>query len=115
MTKIVVDVSNGKAVADFLIEKGFDVISIFDLNPQESDDEILKIAMKEKAIVITMDKDFGELVYNQSQNHCGVLLLRLEDETSENKIHVMLNLLSRMQEFENHFAVYKNGKLRIRK
>ncbi|MCY7409552.1 MAG: DUF5615 family PIN-like protein [Chitinophagales bacterium] len=112
---MVVDVSTGKAIADFLIEKGYVVISIIDLNPQKSDDEILKIALKEKAIVITMDKDFGELVYYQSLNHCGVLLLRLEDETSENKIFVMLNLLSRMKEFENHFAVYKNGQLRIRK
>jgi predicted nuclease of predicted toxin-antitoxin system len=43
------------------------------------DAEILKLAEKEKAIIITMDKDFGELVFKSHEPHKGVLLLTLED------------------------------------
>ena len=43
------------------------------------DEKIIRIAAKENRVVITMDKDFEELVYHSSMQHSGVLLLRLED------------------------------------
>ena len=43
------------------------------------DAEILKLAEKGKAIIITMDKDFGALVFKSHEPHKGVLLLTLED------------------------------------
>ncbi len=47
------------------------------------DAEILKLADREKAIIITTDKDFGELVFKSHEPHKGVLLLRLEDAHAE--------------------------------
>ena len=45
------------------------------------DEKIIRTAFLENRMVITMDKDFGELVYHSSMKHSGVLLLRLEDAT----------------------------------
>lgn len=80
------------------------------------DREILKIADSEKRMVITMDKDFGELVYNSCLLHAGVLLLRLEDAESNEKVKVVEKILEKYSEkLLNKFCVFKDDKLRIRK
>src|ERR1700687_1117117 len=50
-----------------------------DVDPRMSDKDILDWAVREQRLVLTQDKDFGELVYLSGQAHAGVLLLRLED------------------------------------
>ena len=67
-------------------------------------------------MVITMDKDFGELVYNSVLPHAGVLLLRLEDARSEEKVRIVEEILNNYSDkIVNKFCVYKDGRLRIRK
>jgi predicted nuclease of predicted toxin-antitoxin system len=53
----------------------FSIISIKKLNREMSDLDILKLANEEHALIITMDKDFGELIYKQFSFHHGILLL----------------------------------------
>lgn len=43
------------------------------INPKKEDYKILSIAVSENRMVITMGKDFGELVYNSGLPHSGVL------------------------------------------
>jgi len=50
-----------------------------------ADLNILALAVREKRMVVTMDKDFGELVYRSREPHAGVLLLRLEEARSAEK------------------------------
>jgi predicted nuclease of predicted toxin-antitoxin system len=67
-------------------------------------------------MVITMDKDFGELVYHSAMKHCGVLLLRLEDATGLVKLEVVRDILeSYSDQIKNHFCVYQNNRFRIRR
>lgn len=56
---------------------GHNVVSIAEDAPGVADDGVLARAYSEARILITSDKDFGELVYRQHQPHAGVLLLRL--------------------------------------
>ncbi len=80
------------------------------------DIEILKLAEKEEAIIITMDKDFGKLVFKSHAPHKGFLLLRLEDALAEEKLAAIQNIFPyHLQKLKNNFAVYQNGKLRIKK
>ena len=66
-------------------------------------------------MIITMDKDFGELVYNSGLAHSGVLILRLENATGEEKVQTIRAILDEFAvSIENKFCVYQNGKLRIR-
>ena len=57
---------------------GFEVYYVIEEIRSLSDDELLQIAYAENRILITRDKDFGELVYRLQKVHSGVILLRLE-------------------------------------
>lgn len=79
------------------------------------DVDILAIADQDGRMVITMNKDFGELVYRSGKNHRGVLLLRLEGATGEEKAAVMQQILASFaDQIESAFCVFQNGRLRIR-
>ena len=113
--KIVIDVGVGKIVEEWLALQKFKIISIRKINPEMSDLGILNLSNREEALIITMDKDFGELVYKQFSFHHGILLLRLEDAVAEEKLSVIQNIfLSNFSKIRNNFCVYQNGKLRIR-
>ena len=58
-----------------------------------SDDTVLQIATTDDRILITNDKDFGEMIFREGRPHRGVILLRLEDERPHNKIAVLRRLI----------------------
>jgi predicted nuclease of predicted toxin-antitoxin system len=114
--KFLIDVGVGKLVEQYLFNNGHEVVSVRDLDPRMPDEEIIKIAFDEDRIIITMDKDFGELVYHFSIAHAGVILLRLEDADGIEKTKVVSNILKDYSsQLKNSFCVYQNDKIRIRK
>jgi predicted nuclease of predicted toxin-antitoxin system len=114
--RFLVDVGVGKKVEQWLIENGHDVRVVRDINPSASDIDILNVASSEARMVITMDKDFGELVYNSGRPHAGVLILRLEQADGKTKAEVVQKIINRFADrIENCFCVYQDGRLRIRK
>ena len=114
--KIIIDIGVGKIIEEWISLQNLEVISIRKINHEMPDLDILNLANKEKALIITMDKDFGELVYKHFSFHHGVLLLRLEDAVAEEKLSVIQNIFStHYSQIRNNFCVYQNGKLRIRK
>ena len=113
--KLLIDVGVGKKVEEWMKNLQYDTKTIRDIDPRMPDVEILKIAVAEKRLLITMDKDFGELVYKSGWSYSGVLLLRLEDESTAEKIKVLETILSNYaSKIANKFSVYKNNKLRIK-
>jgi predicted nuclease of predicted toxin-antitoxin system len=114
--KFLVDVGVGKKVEEYLLEKRYDTKSVRSLDQKMPDQEIIRLAALEKRIVITMDKDFGELVYHSGMDHCGILLLRLEDATGLEKQQVVAKILAKYADnMKNNFCVYQNKKFRFRK
>jgi len=113
--KFLVDIGVSKKVEKWLQEKGYDVKSVRDINPRAKDSEVLHLAVAENRMVITMDKDFGELVYNSGKAHSGVLILRLEDANGAQKIMTLQKILSEhADKMENKFCVFQHGRLRIK-
>ena len=114
--KFLIDVGVGKKVELFLREQGHDIKTVRTIDPQMPDEEIIHLASLEDRMIITMDKDFGELVYHSAMKHHGVLLLRLEDATGFEKQEVVANILAKYStEIVNCFCVFQNAKLRIKK
>ncbi len=114
--KLLIDVGVGKKVEEWLRAENYNAKLIRDIDSRMSDVEILKIAMFEERFIITMDKDFGELIYKSKWTHSGVLLLRLEDERAKEKIKAIEAILKNYTpEIIDKFCVFKNNKLRIRK
>lgn len=113
--KFLVDVGVGKQVEDWLQSDGHDVKCVRNINPSAKDEDILKIANSESRMVITMDKDFGELIFNSGKAHSGVLILRLEDAKGKQKAEILEKIIHIYEEkISNRFCVYQDGKLRIR-
>lgn len=114
--KFIIDVGVGKKVEDFLYKSGYDVLSAREINPSMSDIKIIGIASKDNRIIITMDKDFGELVYNSGLTHKGILLLRTENCSGDKKVIILSEILNDYSgELEENFCVFSKDKLRIRR
>jgi predicted nuclease of predicted toxin-antitoxin system len=92
--RFLVDESTGVAVADWLRDLKHEVFSVYEEARGIDDDTIIQKAFAENWILITNDKDFGEKVYREQQPHRGVILLRLENERSTNKINTLQRLLA---------------------
>lgn len=114
--KFVVDESSGQSIVNELRRLGHDAISIQELFPGIDDPPILEIAVDDERIVITNDKDFGELVYRSGLPHAGVVLFRLEDESAGNRVRMMKKVLQACgDKLIKSFTVATEKKIRIRK
>jgi predicted nuclease of predicted toxin-antitoxin system len=113
--QFVVDESTGAAVVDYLRSLGHDVLAVAEAMPQADDVDILDQAARQGRILITNDKDFGELVFRSGQAHYGVILLRLHDESSSNRVRMVEIVLERYADrLADHFTVATEGGVRIR-
>ena len=81
-----------------LQKNGHEVCSIYDLGRGMDDEKIIEKAHKEKYILLTNDKDFGELIIRGKKKHKGIIILRLKDERAENKIKIVQQLLEKHSE-----------------
>ncbi len=113
--KFIVDESTGTAVVELLRRSGYDAVAVSEIMPQAKDDDILNKAVNENRILITNDKDFGELIYRSGRDHAGVILLRLHDEHQENRVRVMVTLLERYPDrLTDNFTVATEKRIRVR-
>ncbi|TFG34808.1 hypothetical protein EU527_01800, partial [Candidatus Thorarchaeota archaeon] len=79
-----------KSIVRHLRENGFKIKSVADLIPGGSDDTVIELANKEKSILLTADKDFGELIYRQGKLTHGIILIRLHGLTSLKKVKIIV-------------------------
>jgi predicted nuclease of predicted toxin-antitoxin system len=96
--------------------EGHDVVAIAELSPSVNDDAVLHEANTRGALLVTADKDFGELVYRLGRAHHGVVLLRLSGLSPELKADLVADAFQNHGgEFTGAFAVISPGSLRIRR
>ena len=112
--RFLVDECTGPAVAKWLRSSHHDVFSVYDEARGLDDESIIEKANRENYILITNDKDFGELVFHMRKAHKGVILLRLEDERDMNKIAVLSRILeSHSDKLVNNFIIVTENTVRI--
>lgn len=112
--KFLVDECTGPVVAKWLKNLHHDVFSVYDEARGLDDESIIKKANEENYILITNDKDFGELIFRLKKLHKGVILLRLEDERTANKIAILEKVLrSHSDKFSGNFIVVTERTVRI--
>lgn len=73
--KFLVDICAGVSILKWLKERGHDILHVADQNPMMSDSDILDWALKEKRILITLDKDFQKLAFTVGKAHAGIIRL----------------------------------------
>ena len=94
---------------------GLDYFSIRECKSGITDREVIEIAKSKKGLIVTEDKDFGELVVRLKKPHHGILLIRLAGFPSNEKATLAVNAISNhFKELKNAFSVLDHNKLRIR-
>ena len=76
--KFLADAHIGGLICRLIESHGHDVLKATSLPPKTSDSELLRIAATDNRIVITSDKDFGELVFRAGNAAAGIILLRID-------------------------------------
>ncbi len=112
--RFLADECTGSKVAQHLRDAGYEVFSVFDEALGMTDDEVLTKAADENWILITNDKDFGEMIFRMRRPHRGVIFMRLDDERAANKIKVLEQLLENYAEkLPEQFVTVTETKVRI--
>jgi len=112
--RFLVDENTGVVVARWLRSQEHEVFSVYEEARGIDDDEIFRKAFDENWILITSDKDFGEKVYREQRSHRGIILFRLENEGSANKIDALQGLLENYAEqLPDNFVVVTEKQVRF--
>ena len=97
-----------------LVELGHDVRLVSEVDPRASDETVLAMAHEEGRVVITKDKDFGELIAVQRRPHSGIIRF-LELSVSEQATAMQEVLTQHRSELESgSIIVVTRGRIRIR-
>ncbi|MBI4615410.1 MAG: DUF5615 family PIN-like protein [Planctomycetes bacterium] len=91
--RFLVDRSAGRHLASWLRDRGHDVAEVAGRGADPGDPAILDWAVCEDRILVTIDMDFGRLVYREGKDHRG--LVRLPDVPTPMRIAIMSALLLR--------------------
>lgn len=103
-------------IVERLRQDGHNVLYIAEMEPGISDDVVLDEANRYRAVLLTQDKDFGELVFRQGLVNTGVVLIRLHGLSNEHKAEIVSTVIQeREAELEDAFCVISPGMVRIRK
>jgi predicted nuclease of predicted toxin-antitoxin system len=89
------------------------VFAICEELPSISDKMVLDIATSKNSILITEDKDFGELVFRLNFLHKGIVLIRM-GKAEFNLAKVAEVIVSHYDELYGKFSILSEKKLRIK-
>lgn len=100
-----------------LREAGHDVAWVRDAIPGANDADVLAAAVREKRILLTFDKEFGELAGGMVvPPECGVLLVRMPTPKPGdlNSGKRLAALITGRTDWAGHFSVLEPGRVRMR-
>jgi len=116
--KFLLDENIGKYVAVYLQKLGNTTSRIREINPGIEDVEVLALAVLEDIVLITSDKDFGQLIFQEKLPHKGIIFLRLKDESTSNKIRALNDILSKHLPLNQDFITISeksDGSFKVRR
>jgi predicted nuclease of predicted toxin-antitoxin system len=98
-----------------LRERGHDVVSAKEALCGAADEEILARAQLEQRLLVSQDKDFGELAFRaRLPASCGVILFRLVGTDPSEDNERILEVLESGTDWAGRFAVVTERQVRIR-
>lgn len=98
-----------------LRNRGHDVLSVKESLRGAADPAVLAVAQSDQRVLVTHDKDFGELAFRFGlPAGCGVVLFRLSGTDPESDNQRVLEVLESSVAWAGHFAVVTDDRVRIR-
>lgn len=81
--------------------------------PGAEDEKILSYALAKNKVVITLDKDFGYLIFKMKQKSNGVLFLRVDPQSVDFIYSLLKKAFALEIQFEKSFCVVEQHRVRI--
>ncbi|MBI5025821.1 MAG: DUF5615 family PIN-like protein [Nitrospirae bacterium] len=119
MLKFVIDEDMPRSTAKVLRNRGYTVLDVRDCGLRgKSDDEVFRFAQKEKAIILTGDLGFGNILHFPVGSHFGIAIAHFPNEVStselNNQIIKAFNTLTEA-DFNGNLIILEPSKIRIRR
>ena len=93
---------------------GDDVVLIREDLPGSSDIQVLERAQIDDRVLVTFDKDFGELAFRFGlPATCGIILFRISTPSSEHIARVAVAALNQRDDWAGHFSVVEDTQIRM--
>jgi len=99
----VADESVDQQIVQRLREEGQAVWYFVETGPGASNEDVLELAKRKEAILLTADKDFGEMVFRQRQVTEGVIFIRLAGQSQKRKTEIVSSAVKRHGEELQYF------------
>jgi predicted nuclease of predicted toxin-antitoxin system len=111
--RLLADAHISRAMTAYLVGLGHDVLHVASLPPKLSDSAILRRAADDDRIVLTADKDFGELCFLRLMPCSGVVLLRLTAPSESDRLDIFRRSWPSIeQNVKAHFVVVTDKSVR---
>jgi predicted nuclease of predicted toxin-antitoxin system len=102
-------------VVQKLRSEGHAVLYVAEMDPGISDEKVLAVANDKNALLLTTDKDFGELVYRLRRISAGLLLMRLAGLSPDTKAELVSSVVrDHGEQLVHTFTVVTPGIVRVR-
>jgi len=116
--KFLLDANLSPQTADFLRNLGFNTKSITeDKLGHLGDEEVIKLAKRQKRVVITFDLDLGEIYHAKERGKVGIVVIRTKNQTVENVNKILDNFLKiykeKLSKNPTSLVVIKKPKVRF--
>jgi len=112
VVRFLVDRCAGRRLTEWLRQQGHDVRDARDERPDPGDAALLQIAAEEQRVLVTIDTDFGALIYVTGAAHAGII--RLPDVPARTRIALMEQILVGREEADIAGAIITVTGSRIR-
>ena len=113
--KFLLDESAEFRIAAFLRQRGHQVTAIaHDYPASLADEQVLEIARNEDRILITNDRDFGELIIRDRRPHAGVILFRLRTQDPQAKLRRLEEVLADYGTRLDQLLIVTDRRVRVR-
>lgn len=102
---------------NLLRASGHDILALTEFSPGCKDEDVLNLALREKRIILTFDRDYGELIYKvKMPKPTGLAYFRFQPDFPEEPARLLLQILIRDGfALDGFFTVIERERVRQRK
>jgi predicted nuclease of predicted toxin-antitoxin system len=119
MPKFLIDEDMPRSTAKILKSNGFEAFDVRDYGLRgKNDEEVFKFAQINKAVLLTGDLGFGNLLHFPVGTHSGIFIAHFPNEISSRELNdqIIKAVISlKEDEFYGNLIILEPGKLRIRR
>jgi predicted nuclease of predicted toxin-antitoxin system len=114
--KFLADEGVDRQIVETLRQSGHQVLYVAEMEPGITDESVLALANRESALLLTADKDFGEMAFRQRLHMHGIVLIRLAGLSPIRKAETVASAVNQHAgELPHAFTVITPGICRVRR